>query len=80
MSDPIATVETVRKWFQDGAGNTSSMRIMAMMSTVTGCVAVLAGITLVALGIEGGVTIAATGAGMSGLGEVAKSWQARNGS
>lgn len=67
------------KWWQDSSGNTSSMRIMAMMSTVTGCLAVVAGIALVAFGFEGGVTIAATGAGMSGLGEVAKSWQAKNG-
>jgi hypothetical protein len=68
------------KWFQDEKGNTSSMRIMAMLSTVTGCVAVLAGVTAIFLGNVQGVPIATVGAGMTGLGEISKAWQAQKGS
>lgn len=68
------------KWYQDGAGHTSSMRIMAMTSTITGCVAVLAGVVAMFFGIGESVLMAGVGAGMAGLGEVAKSWQAKNGS
>ena len=68
------------KWYEDKTGNASSMRIMSMISTVVGSIAVLAGVVITASGNGDGVTIAATGAGMSGLGEIAKSWQAKNGS
>ena len=68
------------KWFQDEKGNVSSMRIMAMFSTVTGCVAVLAGVVVTILGNAQGVPLATVGAGMTGLGEISKAWQAQKGS
>ena len=67
------------RWFEDVQGNTSSMRIMAMLSTVTGCIAVLGGVVGMFLGHAESIAIAGVGAGMSGLGEVAKAWQAKSG-
>ena len=67
------------KWYQDSEGNTSSMRIMAMFSTVTGCIAVVGGVVGMFLGHPESVAIAGVGAGMAGLGEVAKAWQAKAG-
>lgn len=63
------------KWYEKSAGHTSAMRIIAMMCAVTGCVAVLAGSTAMFLGIPESVAIAGAGAGMAGLGELAKAWQ-----
>lgn len=66
------------KWYQDGEGNVSSMRIIAMLSGFTGCIAVLAGVAGMFAGIPESVAIAGTGAGMAGLGQVSKAWQSRN--
>ena len=68
------------KWFQDSDGNTSSMRIMAMMSSITGCLCVIAAVVGFFLRHPDTILLAGVGAGMTGLGEVAKAWQARNGS
>jgi hypothetical protein len=67
------------KWYQDQEGNTSSMRIMAMLSTITGCFAVAAGAVAMFLGYPESVAIAGIGGGMAGLGELAKAMQAREG-
>lgn len=68
------------KWYQDKEGSTSSMRIMAMLSTVTGCAAVGAAIVAMFMGIADAASIGTIGAGMAGLGEVSKAWQAKGGS
>ena len=65
------------KWYEKSAGNTSAMRIIAMMCAATGCLAVLAGVVGMFMGIAESVAIAGVGGGMAGLGEVAKAWQAR---
>lgn len=67
------------KWYHDEKGNVSSMRIMAMMSTITGCIAVLGGVVLTFMGSANGVHLATVGAGMTGLGELSKAWQAQKG-
>lgn len=67
------------KWFQDLQGNVSSMRIMAMMSTTVGCLAVVAGVVAMFMGINESIAIAGVGAGMAGLGEIAKAAQAKVG-
>ena len=65
------------KWWQDRRGKASTMRIIAMMSSVTGCVALLAGGVGLFMQIPDSVQFAALGAGMTGLGEVSKAMQAR---
>ena len=65
------------KWYEKSAGNTSAMRIIAMMAAITGCAAVLSGIVAMFLRLPESVAIAGIGAGMTGLGELAKAWQAR---
>jgi hypothetical protein len=67
------------KWYQDNEGHASSMRIIAMLGGVTGCIAVLAGCVAVFMRIPDGAILATVGAGMTGLGEIAKSWQAQKG-
>lgn len=68
-----------KKWYQDREGGTSSMRIIAMLCVVTGCAAVAAGAVAMFMGIPESVAIAGVGAGMAGLGEVAKAWQSSQG-
>lgn len=65
-----------KKWYQDKSGGVSAMRIVTMMSSLTGCAAVVAGGVALFLRIPDAVQYAALGAGMTGLGEIAKSWQA----
>ena len=64
------------KWYQDIKGNASTMRIIAMICAVTGCIAVIAGTVAMFLKIPECVAIVGAGAGMAGLGEVAKAIQA----
>lgn len=52
------------------------MRIIAMMCAVTGCLAVIAGTIAMFMRIPESVAITGAGAGMAGVGEVAKAWQA----
>ena len=65
------------KWYEKAQGNTSTMRIIAMMAAITGCAAVLSGIAAMFLRLPESVAMAGIGAGMTGLGELAKAWQAR---
>lgn len=67
------------KWYQDHEGNTSSMRIAVMLTTITGCATVVAGVVALFLRIPEAIAAIGAGAGMTGLGEVAKAWQARVG-
>lgn len=68
-----------KRWYQDKDGDTSSMRIIAMMAGVTGCVAVFAYIVGAFTGVMIDVQLAVAGAGMAGIGEVSKAWQAKSG-
>lgn len=65
-----------KKWYQDNAGGTSTMRIISMVSSITGCAALVAGGVALFMRVPDAVQYAALGAGMTGLGEIAKSWQA----
>lgn len=65
------------KWYQDGQGHTSSMRIMAMMGTTVGCLTVISCIVGLFLGMSDAVALAAIGSGMAVGGEWAKGWQAK---
>jgi hypothetical protein len=67
------------KWYHDATGSISSMRIMAMISTVTGCAAVASAVVGFFLQNPQAVMLATVGAGMAGLGEVSKAWQASHG-
>ena len=67
------------KWYQDSEGNTSSMRILAMMSNITGCLCVIAAVVGFFLRHPETIALAGIGAGMTGLGELAKAWQASHG-
>lgn len=83
----------MRKWYQDGEGDTSTMRILAMLAGGTGALTSIAGVAVVAVGavitLRGspdgvalcaqGVALAAVGAGTAGLGELSKAWQAQKG-
>ena len=66
----------MKKWYQSPGGGTSTMRIVTMVSSMTGCAAVVAGGIALFMKIPDAVQFAALGAGMTGLGEIAKSWQA----
>jgi len=66
------------KWYEREPGHTSAMRIIAMMSAVTGCATVIAGVVGMFLGYGEAVAIAGVGGGMSGLGELSKAWQAKS--
>lgn len=66
-------------WYHDKEGKPSAMRMIAMLCAVTGCAAVLAGVVAMFMRIPESVPIAGVGAGMAGLGELAKSWQASHG-
>ena len=67
------------RWYTDTTGKVSAMRILAMMGGTVGCVAVLAGVIAMFARIPESVPIAGIGAGMTGLGELAKAWQASGG-
>ena len=62
-------------WYLDHTGKPSTMRIIAMMSSVVGCLAVVAGVVALFLRIPEAVAMSAIGAGMTGLGEISKAWQ-----
>ena len=65
------------KWYEKKEGEISSIRIMAMMSVATGNLAVVSGIVAMFLRISDGVLMAGIGAGMTGVGEIMKAWQAK---
>ena len=62
-------------WYLDHTGKPSTMRIIAMMSSVVGCLAVISGVVALFLRITEAVAMSAIGAGMTGLGEISKAWQ-----
>ena len=62
-------------WYLDHTGKSSTMRIIAMMSSAVGCLAVLSGVVALFLRIPEAVAMSAIGAGMTGLGEISKAWQ-----
>jgi hypothetical protein len=61
-------------WYQDPRGDVSSMRIIAMMGAVIGGVVVLASLPAFYLGNPQAVGMAGIGAGLFGVGEIAKAW------
>ena len=65
------------KWYEQKEGQTSTIRIIAMLGAITGCIAVLSGVVAMFMNIPESVAIAGVGASMAGVGEVAKAWQAR---
>jgi hypothetical protein len=67
------------RWYEDKDGNTSSMRIIAMTSTVVGSIVVLSCVVAMFLRIPEAVAIAGVGGAMTGLGEFAKAWQSKSG-
>ena len=69
-----------KKWYQDQAGGTSTMRIISMMAAVTGCVGVIFGGVIIVMGFPEGAQLATVSAGMAGLGEISKAWQSSRGS
>ncbi len=66
-----------KKWYEFKKGQTSAMRVIAMLCAVTGCIAVLSGVVAMFLSIPESIGIAGVGAGMAGLGEIAKAWQSK---
>ena len=67
------------KWYHDKTGKPSTMRIVTMISSIVGCAAVVAGGVALFMRVPDAVQYAALGAGMTGIGEIAKSWQASKG-
>ena len=61
-----------KKWYESEKNRSSAMRIMSMISTITGCVVALLGAIIVWAGIPEGVQVSLAGAGMSGIGEISK--------
>lgn len=68
-----------KKWYQDKEGGSSAMRIIAMMCAFTGCASMIFGGVLILLGHPEGAQLATVAAGMAGLGELSKAWQASKG-
>lgn len=66
-----------KKWYESKSGHTSTMRILAMLCGVTGCMAVMAGVVAMFMSIPESIGIAGVGAGMAGLGELSKAWQSK---
>lgn len=64
------------KWYEQEENVISAMRIGFMICVVTGSITVLAGVVGFFMGIEGAATVVGSGAGMIGLSEVSKAWQA----
>ncbi len=68
-----------KRWYEDQEGKPSTMRIVTMISSIVGCAAVVAGGVALFMRVPDAVQYAALGAGMTGIGEIAKSWQASKG-
>ena len=75
----VQNMEFIMKWYHDKDGKPSTMRMIAMMCAVTGCLALAASGVALFLRVPDAVQFGALGAGMAGLGEVAKAWQASKG-
>jgi hypothetical protein len=53
------------------------MRVIVMMVSITGCAIAVAGTVALFLGIDGAESVVVTGAGMAGISNLAKAWQAQ---
>jgi len=67
------------KWYHDKNGKPSTMRIVTMIATITGSVAVIGYLVGAFLGVAVDVQVAVVGGGMAGVGEISKAWQAKSG-
>lgn len=65
------------KWYEIAGGQTSGMRVIVMMVSITGCAIAAAGTVALFLGISGAESVVVTGAGMAGISNLAKAWQAQ---
>ena len=63
------------KWYQDENGNTSSLRIIAMIIIVVGCGVVISGIVGFFLKLPESMQIISVGAGLIASAEFAKVFQ-----
>lgn len=63
------------KWFQDANGNTSSLRIIAMMIIVLGCCVIVSGVVGFFLKIPESMQLISIGAGLVASAEFAKVFQ-----
>ena len=60
-------------------GEKSSLRLCVVISTITGCLAVASGLVALFFRIPDAAVAMTVGAGMSGVGEIAKAMQAKAG-
>ena len=67
-----------KRWYESQAGRSSALRIMAMISTITGCIAVILGAYIVYTGNDAGSQIAIAGAGMASATSFAKELQRKS--
>ena len=65
--------------FQGPGGEFSSLRLCVVVSTMTGCACVIAGIVALFMSLHDAGTALAIGGGMAGVGELAKAIQAKAG-
>ena len=65
--------------FQGPGGEFSSLRLCVVLSTITGCICVLSGVVALYMGLQDAGVAMTVGAGMSGVGELAKAMQAKAG-
>lgn len=65
--------------FQGPGGEFSSLRLCVVVSTLTGCLTVAAGVVALFTGFQDAGVAMTVGAGMSGVGELAKAIQAKAG-
>ena len=63
------------RWYEREPGHTSAMRIIAMGGAAVGAMLCIAGGVAMFLGLPDAVQIAGIGAGLFGVGEIAKAWQ-----
>jgi len=63
------------KWYQDGKGNTSMMRILSLLAGITGIVISLSGTIAMFLGLANSGTAMTVGAGIIGAALAGKGWQ-----
>lgn len=64
---------------QGPGGEFSSLRLCVVLSTITGCLTVAAGVVALFLRYPDAGVAMTVGAGMSGVGELAKAMQAKAG-
>lgn len=67
------------KWYHDGEGNVSTIRILAVWGAGLGTALIVSGIVAMFLQNQMAITAMGTGAGLMGVGEAMKAWQAQKG-